>query len=143
MPSVFLSYSHNDILFVRELYRRLTRDGVTCFYDEESIEWGANWVLTLENAIDTCDFFVPVLSPAFVRSKWVELERTSALAGDPAGARRKTRPLLLRDCDVPRFLKPIQTVDVSTTALFESTYPKICRALGGTLRPDPDRKSVV
>jgi tetratricopeptide (TPR) repeat protein len=137
VPSVFLSYSHNDILFVRELHRRLTRDGVTCFFDEESIEWGANWVLTLENALDTCDFFVPILSPDFVRSKWVELERTSALADDPAGTRRKTRPLLLRDCDVPRFLKPIQTIDVSAAALFESNYPKICRALGGTVRPDP------
>jgi tetratricopeptide (TPR) repeat protein len=72
-----------------------------------------------------------------VQSKWVELERTSAMADDPAGLKRKMRPLLLRPCEVPRFLKPIQLVDVSTAALFEQNYPRICGDLGGTVRPDP------
>jgi hypothetical protein len=40
MGRVFLSHSSKDKEFVRELYRRLTRDGVDCFFDEESIEWG-------------------------------------------------------------------------------------------------------
>jgi hypothetical protein len=39
---VFLSHSSADKDFVRELYRRLTRDGVSCFFDSESIGWGAN-----------------------------------------------------------------------------------------------------
>ena len=33
---VFLSHSSKDKEFVRELYRRLTRDGVSCFFDAES-----------------------------------------------------------------------------------------------------------
>ena len=37
---VFLSHSSKDKDFVRELYRRLTRDGVSCFFDAESIGWG-------------------------------------------------------------------------------------------------------
>jgi hypothetical protein len=45
---VFLSHSSKDKEFVRELYRRLTRDGVSCFFDAESIGWGANWVKALE-----------------------------------------------------------------------------------------------
>ena len=80
MKSVFLSHSGKDKPFVRELFRRLQRDGVSCFFDEESIEWGANFVLTLEQAIDECAFFVVVLSPDFVLSKWAEVERTSATA---------------------------------------------------------------
>jgi hypothetical protein len=32
-PRVFLSHSSKDKEFVRELYRRLTRDGVSCFFD--------------------------------------------------------------------------------------------------------------
>lgn len=48
MPSVFLSHSSKDKEFVRELYRRLTRDGVDCFFDAESIGWGDNWVRSLE-----------------------------------------------------------------------------------------------
>ena len=45
---VFLSHSSKDKDFVRELYRRLTRDGVSCFFDIESIGWGQNWVRALE-----------------------------------------------------------------------------------------------
>jgi hypothetical protein len=47
---VFLSHSGKDKEFVRELYRRLTRDGVSCFFDIESIGWGANCVRALERA---------------------------------------------------------------------------------------------
>ena len=43
MSQAFLSYSRADTPFAEELYRRLIRDGVDCFYDQESIAWGANW----------------------------------------------------------------------------------------------------
>ena len=134
MARVFLSHSSEDKPFVRQLHRRLKRDGVTCFFDEESIEWGANFVLSLEQGIDTCEFFVAVLSPDFVRSKWVELERTSATAD----LKSKVLPLLLRRCQLPRFLKPIQSIDVSTPAAFEENYPRICTTLGGAVRPDAE-----
>jgi tetratricopeptide (TPR) repeat protein len=135
---VFLSHSSKDKPFVRELHRRLSRDGLVCFFDEKSIEWGENFVVSLERGIDECEFFVAVRSPEFVQSKWVELERTSAMANDPAGMKRKMRPLLLRPCGVPRFLKPIQLIDVSSAALFEENYPRICQELGGTVRSDPE-----
>ena len=141
MARVFLSHSSKDKEFVRELFRRLTRDGVNCFFDEESIEWGTNFILSLEQGIDTCEFFVAVLSPDFVQSKWVELERTSAIADDPAGLGRKMRPLLLQPCELPRFLRQIQQFDVSTRVLFEKNYPKICAGLGGTVRADPELPS--
>lgn len=141
MARVFLSHSSKDKEFVRELFRRLTRDGVNCFFDEESIEWGTNFILSLEQGIDTCEFFVAVLSPDFVQSKWVELERTSAIADDPAGLKRKMRPLLLQPCELPRFLRQIQQFDVSTQVLFEKNYPKICAGLGGTVRADPELPS--
>jgi hypothetical protein len=138
LARVFLSYSSQDRDFVRELHRRLTRDGVACFYDQESIAWGANFVVTLEKAIDECEFLIPVLSPAFLQSQWAERERTAAT--------HKLRPLLLCECDVPAFLRTTQTIDVSTSALFEANYPRICKAIGGTLTPDPepptDRRSL-
>jgi hypothetical protein len=104
MARVFLSHSSRDKPFVRELYRRLSPDGLICFFDEKSIEWGENFVVSLERGIDECEFFVAVLSPEFVQSKWVELERTSAMADDPAGLTRKMRSLLLQPCEVPRLI---------------------------------------
>ncbi len=137
---VFLSHSSKDKDFVRELYRRLTRDGVPCFFDAESIGWGQNWVRALERALDQCEFVVFVLSPDFVNSEWVEVERTSSIADEPGGLRRKVRPLLLRPCgdlpNFPRFLRQVQLIDVSTTGNFEANYPRICRELGGTPSDD-------
>ena len=93
---VFLSHSSKDKDFVRELYRRLTRDGVSCFFDAESIGWGENWVRALERAIDECEQTVFVLSPDFCNSEWVEVERTSSMADDGRHLKRKVRPLMLR-----------------------------------------------
>jgi hypothetical protein len=53
---------------------------------------------------------------------------------------RKVRPLVLQACDhlstFPRFLRHAQSIDVSTEALFEQNYPRICRELGGILRDE-------
>ncbi len=136
MPKVFLSYSRSDTPFVEELHRRLMRDGVDCFYDQESIAWGSNWVLELEKGLDECDSIVFVLTNEFISSKWAELERTSVIADDPDGARKKVRPLFRGACELPRFLKSIQSIDVSTDEKFEQAYPKICAELDGTLRED-------
>ena len=133
MPKVFLSYSRKDQAFVEELYRRLTRDGVECFFDKESIEWGANFVLALENAIADCEFIVLILSPDFVTSEWSQIERTGAMAKNPDSL----RPLMRRHCDLPAFLKTPNYIDVTTDARFNKQYPKICRSLGGSPKKTP------
>jgi len=135
MKKAFLSYSHKDEEFVEGLYHKLARDGVDCFFDKESIAWGANWVLELEKGIDECDIIVLVLSPAFCQSEWTKIERTSTIVDDPSGFKKKLRPLLLVPCGdlLPRFLKPIQHIDISTPEKFDKEYPKICLALGGSM----------
>ena len=97
MAEVFLSYSRQDESFVKDLYQRLSRDGVECFFDQESIEWGENWVTTLEKAIDQCRHIVVLLTDSFVTSEWGRREWTSAIADDPDGLQRKIRPLLLKE----------------------------------------------
>ena len=53
----------------------------------------------------------------------------------PSGGSAKPRPLTLSPCNhlpnFPRFLRQVQAIDVSTTALFEQNYPRICHDLGG------------
>jgi len=137
MAKVFLSYSRKDQAFVERLYGRLTRDGVECFFDKESIPWGANFVLALEKGIDECEIIVPILSPDFCKSEWIQIERTSAMLDDPSGLKRRMRPLLRRECEIPRFLRPLNHIDVTTDALFDKEYPRICRDLGGSPREEP------
>ena len=126
---------------MKKLYRKLTRDDVACFFDRQDISWGDNWVTTLEQGLNDCDTLVLILSPGFCNSEWAILERTSVMAEDLAGLKSKIRPLLLEPCAdlIPRFLKPIQFIDVCTDAKFEAEYPKICEALGGTSGLDAEK----
>jgi len=134
MSQVFISYSHQDEDFVTALYQQLKGDGIACFFDKVSIEWGDNWVLKLEEGLDQCDIILLVLTPEFCKSEWTQLERTSIYADDPAGIKKKIRPLLLKECkqDLPRFLKAIQQIDVSSPEKYAAHYPHICQKLGGT-----------
>ncbi len=101
---------------------------------------GDNWVRALERAIDECSYIVFILSPDFCNSEWVEVERTSSIAGDPSGLKRKVRPLMFRPCrdlpTFPRFLRQVRAIDVSTGSLFEQNYVRICRELGGEPQAD-------
>jgi TIR domain len=80
---VFLSHSGKDKDFVKELYRRLTRDGVMFFFDLESIRWRDNWVTALERTLDECEYIVFLMSPDFCNSEWVEVETRAALPMTP------------------------------------------------------------
>jgi len=132
MKKIFLSYSRKDEDFVENLYQRLVQDGVKCFFDKKHIAWGENVVLALEKGIKECEIIVPILSPDYLNSEWAKIERTSAMMKDPAGLKRKIRPLLLKSCDVSStFFNAINYIDISTKEKFEANYHKICSDLGG------------
>ena len=133
MSKVFLCYSRMDEDFITELYRRLTRDGVDCYFDKGSIAWGAKRVVDLEKGLVESDVVVLVLSTDFCRYEWNRIEYTMEMLGTAADFRQKLRPLLLEPCkeDLTGFLRPSQYIDVSTDDRFEEAYPMICRALGG------------
>lgn len=133
----FLSYGRRDALeFARELHRRFIRDGINCFFDEHSIEWGTPWVRQLEQRISEADHVIIVLSPGFLDSEWASAEWMVVQTQDPAALGRKMLPLLYKPCEVPGLLSIRQHIDVQTTEAFEAAYPKICTALGGKLQPD-------
>ena len=119
MARVFLSYSRKDAEFAGELYQRLQGDGVDCFFDSESIQGGEVWVARLQNEIAACEFFVPILSPDFLKSEWSTKECELAQVEG-----RKIVPILYRECKPGGFLRLPQWVDAQD-------YPKIRRLLGG------------
>ena len=100
---VFISYSHKDINFVEKLYHKLKNDGVTCFFDKDSIRSGENWVLALEKGLEESDVVILVLSENYFESKWANAERSFMTRNDPSGEKRKIIPLLYKECQYPRF----------------------------------------
>ncbi len=120
---VFLSYSGHDAEFVRTLYARFERDGISCFFAEESIDWGMNWVLALDKALDRCRWIVPVLSPAFLESTWTAAEWSAVRAADP----ERILPILRTDCELPPLLRTQQHLLCRNDDELEAAYAKMAR----------------
>ncbi|GLJ41916.1 hypothetical protein SUGI_0867830 [Cryptomeria japonica] len=85
---VFLSHSGKQKFFVRQLYRDLTNQGVSCFFDQdpESLPLGEDFPSRIFEAAKTCKAAVLLLSENFLESKWPMLELSAFME-----ARDKTR----------------------------------------------------
>lgn len=136
-PKVFLSYAHVDAdkKFVRELHQRLRRDGIECFFDEDSLAPGANFVLEISQAIDECNYLVMFMSRAYFSARFAPLEWSAVVANDVANQRGRLLPLLREVCELPALIKPLTYIDVSSVEKLEQNYLRISQRLG---RSDPN-----
>ncbi len=90
-PQVFVSFSSEDMPFVRRLFDRIAAHEVSLWnYQsrEQEIAVGAPLERTLQQQIDASQIFVPVVSSSAFRSKYVLLELTHALNN-----RNRNRPI--------------------------------------------------
>lgn len=142
-PKVFLSYAHvdSDMQFVSKLHERLRRDGIECFFDEESLAPGVNFVLKISEAIDECNFLVMVMTRAYFSARFAPLEWTAVVSKDPENERGRLVPLLLEECDLPAVIRPLTFIDVSSAEKFEKNYPSIWRRLGRLNPNDIEQRS--
>ena len=126
MPNeVFLSHSNRDRPFVRKLVDVLRRHGIPVWYSETNIQGAQQWHDEIGAALRRCDWFVLVLSPHAVESKWVKRELLYSLQHDRFEGR--IAPLLYRCCshdDLSWTLSQMQMVD------FTSGFDDGCRAWG-------------
>jgi TIR domain-containing protein len=125
MPKeVFLSHSAKDRAFVRNLTKLLKSEGIRYWYSASHIVGARQWHDEIGRALARCDWFVVVLSPHSVKSKWVKRELLYALNQDRYN--EKIIPLLLKACRHSRLswtLSEFQFVD------FRSDFEAGCRKL--------------
>ncbi len=108
---VYLSYNSADRERVRDLAVRLHEAGVRVWFDEWAIKPGDDIVIAVERGLEASQRLVLCLSTAALGSKWVSLERTTAIFRDPSNEDRRFIPLLLEDCDLPDSLMAKKYVD--------------------------------
>jgi hypothetical protein len=142
-PKVFLSYARvdSDKQFVSALYARLKKDGIECFFDEESLAPGANFVLQISQAINDCNYLVMIMSRAYFDARFAPAEWSAVFAKDPTNERGRLLPLLLEACDLPPLVSPLLYVDVTTMEKFEKNYPHIWQRLRQVTPNDIEQRS--
>ena len=121
---VFLSHAYEDRAFVKRLAAGLREHGIRSWYSEAHILAAEQWHDVIGAALSRCDWFVVVLSPHSLKSKWVKRELLFALQEDRYTDR--IVPLLLKKCKYGRLswtLSSFQLVD------FAPGFDEGCRTL--------------
>ncbi len=107
MSHIFISYSRQDIVFVRHLKRLLEAHDFPVWIDQTRLEPGQRWWQRIEDNITACAAFIVVMSPTAEESEWVERELLYAERID-----KPIFPVLLGGDYWPR-LAEIQYVDMT------------------------------
>jgi hypothetical protein len=71
---IFISHSGRDRSFVLHLRRVLEQHRIPYWYSAEHIRGAQQWHDEIGRALDECNWFLVVLTPAAVRSLWVKRE---------------------------------------------------------------------
>ena len=124
---VFLCHAHSDAAAVRDLYRRLVKDGVDAWLDKEKLLPGQDWELEIRQAVREADVVVVCLSRQFnqrgFRQKEVRLALDTAI--EMPDGEIFIIPARLEECDTLESLRKWHWVD-----LFEDDgYEMLLRAL--------------
>jgi TIR domain len=113
--TTFLCHSWGDKQQVRELYRRLTADGVRCWLDEENLIPGQDWEQEIRRALQNAGFVLACLSRAslttngFVRR---ELDYALDRADEQPAGTVYLIPVRLEPCEIPDRLHHLHHVDL-------------------------------
>ena len=77
--SCFISYSHIDRQFARQLHDRLQGEGIRCWLDEHELKPGDDIYRCVDNGIRLWDKVLLCCSEASLKSPWVEREVDTAI----------------------------------------------------------------
>jgi hypothetical protein len=105
-PRTFISYSRVNKEFALKLASELRSSGFSVWLDQLDIPTGARWDDEVERALDECEIFMVILTPASSNSDNVRDEISYAI-----DARKRILPVLLENATIPLRLRRFQYVD--------------------------------
>jgi hypothetical protein len=111
--TVFVSHATQDWKWVdREIVRLLKAHGIAPWYSTESIRTASHWEREILRGLESCDWFLLVISPRAATSEWVKDELNWAIHNRPT----RIVPVMMEQCDLWAFhirLPRIEHVDFS------------------------------
>jgi len=102
----FLSYSRANKDFAVRLARELKAEGFWVWLDQLDIPAGSRWDVEVEKALEECEIFMIIMTPAAIASENVRDEMGYAIDNG-----KRFLPVLLEKCNVPLRLRRFQYVD--------------------------------
>jgi TIR domain len=110
---VFICYSWADKPFVRRLANDISKNGFKVWFDEFELLPGDSLYEKIQSGIKNSAWFLIVLSPDSVQSKWCKRELHNAMEEEFARNHVYVVPVLCRMCEIPGFLKEKLWADCS------------------------------
>jgi hypothetical protein len=112
VPTVFISYSRKDKLFIKQLANDLRRQVIGVWYDDR-LRAGEAWQQQLTQAIEVMNVCLLVMSPSSLASKNVAWEMEQARSMN-----KLILPILHKSCEtMPDWLSEIQHIDFTKNAV--------------------------
>jgi hypothetical protein len=102
---VFVCHSSHDKEFVRKLAAALKNQGFKVWLDEFEMLPGDSLYDKIQQGIRKSSWFIIVLSPHSVKSKWCRRELHAALEQEFDRKRVYVVPVFFKQCRLPEFLK--------------------------------------
>jgi TIR domain len=122
MPSVFLCHASEDKPLVEPIQLALANAGCEVFYDEQSLPAGGDYQARIHTAIDNCDLFVFIATPASIApGKFTLTELKFARDRWPSPVNRVLPVVIgaLKPRELPNYLQAATVLTVSGNAAAE------------------------
>jgi hypothetical protein len=98
--------------------------------DEAELKVGDSLFERIETALDDVNHLAVIMSPESVASQWVREELRQAFHGRLSGRDIRILPILLKDCEIPGFLREKLYADFRDEASYESALQRLAESVG-------------
>ncbi len=117
MSKIFLSYAEEDSKVASEIVRKFQEAGQEVFYWEEPLERGGRFINWIEKKIPAADFFLALLSKAFLASGYCQHEKEIAIQLEKNRSSHLIYVILLEPVDLEKagFLGTFDQFDLTGT----------------------------
>jgi hypothetical protein len=129
---LFVSYSREDVPYVRELVRALQALEIRLWYDDAAQRFGGSFNRSIEEALERSRFFLVVLSPAYLSSDWGNFELGVALSR--YAPEKRLVPVYARDVDPRRV--PASVRNMNGLNARDSSVQELARLIADIVQKD-------
>lgn len=132
---IFISHASEDKAWCEKFIRKIKsfNPELRIWFDEAQMQAALGSVHDiLGQNLGKSRHFVPIMTPIYFQKKWAKAELNIAIDKDPDGSKRFIIPILLKNCEIPDFLKHLKHFDFRP----EDEFNERCRFFVNALKDD-------